>query len=250
MNAEKESTFLIVTGASSGIGLSILRSCLADSISVLAVSRTISDELKSLRSEFRAKGLSLKEVTGDVRADEAFESFESQLLSMDKVGRCLGMVANAGCIMTSSSLMPKMEQIEEMLSVNYLNTLKWILPVTRKLLKYRKGSIVYVSSNAVTHSFEGRAGYAASKAAMATYLKVMAREIGSRGVRCNIVSPGLTETKLMRASTTQEGIEDTLSKSALQKIADPNEIADTILFLISDKASHISGQDIVIDGGV
>ena len=118
------------------------------------------------------------------------------------------------------------------------------------MLKQRHASVVNISSSAAKYANSGRMAYAASKAAMTVAIKVMSRELAQKNITFNSISPGLTESKLMRNSTKEEHIKDYLKTVDNKRIAMPSEIAYLISFLISDKNTHITGQDISIDGGI
>ena len=117
-------------------------------------------------------------------------------------------------------------------------------------IKKRSGSIVAVSSSAAIDANPGRLAYASSKAALSTALRVFSKELGKINVRCNIVAPGLTDTKLMRNSTEKNQIDDFINTLSLKRVGKPNEIASTILFLCEDESSFMTGQVICVDGGI
>ena len=96
----------------------------------------------------------------------------------------------------------------------------------------------------------GRLAYASSKAALSTALRVFSKELGKINVRCNIVAPGLTNTKLMKNSTEQKQIEDFINTLSIKRVGKPEEIANTILFLCEEESSFITGQIISVDGGI
>ena len=118
------------------------------------------------------------------------------------------------------------------------------------MIKSKNGSIINISSSSAIEGNEGRLAYAASKSALSTSTKVMARELSSFNIRCNTVSPGLTDTKMMNDSTTLENKEKKIKELILKRVAKPEEIANTILFLASHQSSYITGEVIKVDGGM
>ena len=118
------------------------------------------------------------------------------------------------------------------------------------MMRQKRGSIINISSSAAIEGNEGRTAYAASKAAMICATQVMAKELGRYNIRVNAVAPGLTETDMMRESTKPDALEETLARTCLKRVGDPDEIANAILFLASDLASYVTGQTIRVDGGM
>ena len=120
----------------------------------------------------------------------------------------------------------------------------------KRLVKFKKGSIVYISSSASIDGNEGRSSYSASKAALNAQAKVLSREIGINNIRVNTIAPGLTDTDMMTDNTPKEIIDTTVSKISLKRIANPTEIANVALFLASHLSNYITGQIIRVDGGM
>ena len=118
------------------------------------------------------------------------------------------------------------------------------------MLRQCKGSIVNISSSAAKFANSGRLAYGASKSAMSLAMRVMSRELAKKNILFNSILPGLTETNLMRKSTTEDDINEYLMRVDNKRFSHPIEIAYLINFLISDLNTHITGQEISIDGGI
>ena len=118
------------------------------------------------------------------------------------------------------------------------------------MIKKKEGSIVNISSSSAIEGNEGRIAYASSKSALVTSTKVMARELSSFNIRCNTVSPGLTDTKMMRDSHTEENIKNKVNNLIIKRSAKPIEIANVVLFLSSNQSSYITGEVLKVDGGI
>ena len=112
------------------------------------------------------------------------------------------------------------------------------------------GNIIYISSSASIDGNEGRSSYAASKAALNAQAKVLSRELGRMNIRVNVIAPGLTDTDMMLSNTPKHIIEETISKTSLERVGKPEEIAKTALYLASDLSSYVTGQIIRVDGGM
>ena len=118
------------------------------------------------------------------------------------------------------------------------------------MLKEKKGSIINISSSAAYENNEGRSAYASAKSSIITLSKVLAKEVGKKNIRVNVVSPGLTNTSMLRDSSTQNFINEKIDQISLKRIAEPTEISKVILFLASDLSSYVTGEVIKVDGGL
>jgi 3-oxoacyl-[acyl-carrier protein] reductase len=119
----------------------------------------------------------------------------------------------------------------------------------RKMIAKRRGVIVNISSVSALTGTGGQTNYAASKGAAVSFTKSLAREVGSMGIRVNAVAPGLIETELI-ASMKPEIVEKIVKSSSLARIGKAQEVAEVVAFLASDRASYITGQCLVVDGGI
>ena len=160
------------------------------------------------------------------------------------------MVNNAGVIQTSLFQMTKIENIKKIFEVNYFSQLQFTQIILKKMMKKRKGSIINISSTSSIDAETGRLSYSSSKSALATSSKVLSRELGAFNIRVNVIAPGLTDTDLMRNNHSDEIIENVKKNISLKRIAEPEEIANVVLFLASDRSSYINGQVIRVDGGM
>ena len=145
------------------------------------------------------------------------------------------------------------EDWERVISINLTGTFIWCNLVTNHMVKNKnKGSVVTVSSIASHFGFEGRSAYTASKCGVIGLTKVLSNELSDKNIRVNCISPGFTETSLLKEKI-KEGIinrNELLNKNAIKRIADPSEISNVILFLLdNNKSSYITGQNIFVDGG-
>ena len=159
------------------------------------------------------------------------------------------VVNNAG--ITKDTLMLRMneEQWDSVITNNLKSVFNLTKQVLRPMLRARKGSIINMSSVVGVFGNAGQANYAASKAGIFGFTKSIAKEVGSRGIRCNAVAPGFIETEM-----TEELDEKTktafLANIPLKRLGKAEEVADLCVFLASDKSAYISGQTISICGGL
>ena len=142
------------------------------------------------------------------------------------------LVNNAGEIFTALFQMTSLEKIEHMLKINYVSQMLFTQYISRQMMKQRFGNIINVSSSATLNANRGRVAYASSKAALITSTRVLAKELGPYNIRANVIAPGLTDTRMMKNSTSEEALNETIDRLCLKRVADPDEIAKSILFII------------------
>ena len=160
------------------------------------------------------------------------------------------LVNNAGEIFTALFQMTSVEKIEHMLKINYVSQMLFTQYISRQMMKQRFGNIINVSSSAALNANRGRVAYASSKAALITATRVLAKELGPYNIRANVIAPGLTDTGMMKNSTSEEALNETIDRLCLKRVADPDEIAKSILFLSSDLSSYVTGHVLRVDGGM
>ena len=238
----------IVTGASRGIGRAIALDFARSGANVAIVGRDRAalDETLSLCSAARegSQGLVL---TGDASDREQVDGIVAAAL--ERFGRVDFAVANAGQSADALLLRLKPETIEQMLSANLKSAFHLCGAAARPMMKQRSGSIVLISSIVGLTGNPGQAAYAASKAGLLGLAKSLAKELGSRNIRVNAVAPGLIETA-MTEHMTAEMREYLLKQTALGRPGKPEDVSGVVTFLCSQAAEYITGQTLVVDGGV
>jgi 3-oxoacyl-[acyl-carrier protein] reductase len=236
----------IVTGASRGIGRAIALKLAAAGANVACVSRSL-DSVKETVAAIEALGRKAKGYAVDVAdfnaVDEAVKQIGEGFETIDV------LVNNAG--VTRDTLLMRMtsEDWDFVIQTNLKGAFNWTKAVTRQMLRQRSGRIVNISSVVGLMGNAGQANYAASKAGLLGFTKSIAREFASRGVTCNAVCPGFIETD-MTDVLSPEIKEKVLAQVPLGRLGKPEEIADAVGFLCGPGASYITGQTIVVDGGM
>lgn len=239
----------VVTGCRRGIGRAILERFVEEGADVWACVRTIDDEfsetVKALRDQH---GTSVTPVSFDMSSADAVKEGARAILSANQPIDIL--VNNAGVIMTGPFHMMSLESARGLFEVNFFSQLLLTQYISRSMIRHKRGSIVNIASSAGIEGNEGRTAYAASKAALMTASRVMARELAVHGIRVNAVAPGLTETDMMSSSTAPDALAATLGRLCLRRTGRPEEIANAVLFLASDQSSYMTGQVLRVDGGM
>jgi 3-oxoacyl-[acyl-carrier protein] reductase len=228
----------LVTGGSRGIGRAV----------ALELGRAGADVVVGYRAEAGEAEAVASEIGG--RAVQADVSDPKQAKALvDEAGEIDVLVNNAGT--TRDGVLARMldEDWRTVLETNLSSTFYTCRAAARGMMKRRGGAIVNVSSIVGVHGNWGQTNYAASKAGIIGFTKSLARELGSRGVRANVVAPGYVKTALTDAIP-EEGREAMLGNTPLGRLGDPEDVAAAIRFLVSDEAAFITGEVLLVDGGL
>lgn len=236
-----EGKTILVTGASSGIGRATAIECSKMGASVIITGRNE----ERLNETFKAlEGDGHQQIVADLTNQEDIDNLVSQICALD------GLVNNAGLGRNKPIGFIKMDDLEY---VYQTNVFACIL-LTKSLLKKKKinkgGSLVFTSSISSRLNTPGIAMYASSKAAVSSFMRSCAVELGEKQIRSNAVLPGMVETKLItRGDYTEEDLDKDRNLYPLKRYGKPHEIAYAIIYLLSDASSWVTGTSLVVDGG-
>jgi 3-oxoacyl-[acyl-carrier protein] reductase len=232
----------LVTGGSRGIGAAISRELAAAGAKVAVNYRAGQEAADQVAGEI--SGLAVQaDVSNPAEAKALIERVEGELGDID------ALVNNAG--VTRDTLIARMtdDDWETVIDTNLRGTFNTCRAVSRKMLRRRAGSIVNLSSVVGLHGNPGQANYAASKGGIIGLTKALARELGSRGVRVNAIAPGYISTELTDVlNDEQRGL--ILQNTPLGRLGEPEDVAGAVRFLCSDEAAFITGEVLLVDGGL
>lgn len=234
----------IVTGGTTGIGKEIALTLAQDGFDVV-INYLTYDE--SVKTEIESMGRKCMMIEGNVTSMEDMEKMTKEV--MDTLGRIDVLVNNAG--ITRDTLLIRMseEDFDSVIDVNLKGvfcTMKNIVPI---MMKQKSGRIINISSVVGVHGNAGQVNYSASKAGILGMTKSLAQEVASRGILVNAVAPGFIATRMTdKLNDAQK--EHILNQIPLKRMGMPKDIANAVAFLASDKASYITGQTLVVDGGM
>jgi len=227
-----------VTGASRGIGRAVARELANGGADVVIGYRSGRDEAEELAGELGGRA-----VQADVSSPEDAKRLVGEAGDVDI------LVNNAG--LTRDGLLARMSDDDwrTVIETNLSSVFYTCRAVTRPMMRKRRGVIVNISSIVGVHGNWGQTNYAASKAGIIGFTKSLARELGSRGIRANVVAPGYVKTQLTDVLP-DEATAAMVEQTPLGRVAEPAEIAGAVRFLASDEASFITGDVLLVDGGL
>ena len=239
---------VVITGCNKGIGKATLEKFAKYKANIFVCVRSDTKEFRKIINNLKKK------------YKVKIYIFKLDLLEKSNISDCVSkiykitknidiLVNNAGILSNSLFQMTSAKQLEEMFQVNYFSQIYLTQMISRAMTKNKKGNIIFVSSTSGINGDYARFAYSSSKAAVLNSVKTLSKELSGHNIRVNAISPGLTKTDLMQSNTKENIIKSEIEKISLKRIATPNEIADVIIFLASEKSSYINGNNIIIDGG-
>lgn len=243
---------VIVTGAGSGIAQAVATRLLEQGANVVAIDL----DTTSLTTAFAKYPEQLLLINADVSDFDAMQ--EAVDASLERFSCVDKLVCGAGRLQMGAVSELNTQQWAHTFATNTTGVFNLCHIVSKHMIERQRGAIVNISSNAATTPRSGMAAYAASKAAVTQLSRCLGLELANQGIRVNVVSPGSTDTPMQQAMWEQGSSRQTVIEGSaaqyrlgipLKKIATPDEIADAVLFLLSDQASHITMHDLRVDGG-
>jgi 3-oxoacyl-[acyl-carrier protein] reductase len=228
----------LVTGGSRGIGRAIAAELANAGAQVVVGYRSGAEEAEGVASEIGGKA---------IQADVSDPDEAKRLV--EEAGEVDVLVNNAG--VTRDGLLARMpdEDWRSVLDTNLGGAFNTCRAASRGMMKRRSGAIVNISSVVGVHGNPGQTNYAASKAGIIGFTKALARELGSRGVRANVVAPGYISTRLTN-ELPEELRQTMLANTPLGRFGEPQDVAGAVRFLCSDAAAFVTGEVLLVDGGL
>ena len=238
---------VIVTGATRGLGLAISTSLAAAGYQVIAVARKSSEALTAAGAAAARAGAGAIQFRAlDLSATSAIAGFVSAVRK--EFGAPYGLINNAGLGTASVLAMMRDDQLEALVRLNTIAPMILSKYVVRSMMSEKRGRIVNMASIVASTGYHGLSVYSATKASLIGFTRSLAREVGPLGITVNAVAPGFIATEMteMLDAADRERIQ---RRSALRRLAEPEDVAALVEFLLSEKAKNITGTILTVDAG-
>ncbi len=236
----------VVTGSSRGIGLAIARTLGKNGARVVINSRS-EERINSISSELQKEGLQVVGVGVDIQTRDGADKLIQK--AIDEWGGIDILVNNAGINRDSLFLRMNEEDWEEVIKTNLNGMFHCTKAAVRSMTRKRWGRIINISSVVGLTGNPGQANYSAAKAGIIGFTKTLAQEFGIRNITANVIAPGFIETE-MTDRLPEKIKKQMLDRIPMQKFGSCEDVAEMVKFLASDEAGYITGQVLVVDGGL
>ena len=242
-----EGKIALITGASKGIGRAIANTFAEHGANIAFTYLSSVEQGESLVEQLKVKGVDAKGYRSDASNLEAAQELITDVIQ--DFGKFDILINNAG--ITRDNLIMRMSESEwdDIMEINLKSCFNTVKAAFRPLMKQRSGSIINMSSVVGIKGNLGQANYAASKAGIIGFSKSVALELGSRGIRCNVVAPGFIETE-MTAGLDEKVVQTWRDAIPLKRGGSPEDVANACVFLASDYSTYITGQVLQVNGGL
>jgi 3-oxoacyl-[acyl-carrier protein] reductase len=237
----------IVTGGTKGIGRAVSLLLAEEGARVVANFSRDVEAAENLMSEAKSKRLGIGLYKADVTQFEQVKEMVEETFA--QYGKIDILVNNVGLVRDNFLMLMSDEEWDSLLRANLTSLFHCCKAVIRKMIPQRKGKIINISSISGILGTSGQTNYAATKGGMISFTKSLARELGSFHIHVNAVAPGLIESEVV-STMPKEKVDAILKSSSLGRIGKPEEVAKVVLFLASEHSDYITGQTIVVDGGI
>lgn len=237
----------LITGGTRGIGKGICEKFAQEGATVVFTYLSSEEKANALANELSANGVEVLAVRSDASQLEQAEKLIETII--EKYGQLDVVVNNAGVTRDNLLMRMKEEDWDAVMNTNLKSVFNLTKSVQRPMLKQRSGSIINISSVVGVQGNAGQSNYAASKAGIIGFSKSIAKELGSRNIRCNAIAPGFIETEMTEALD-EKVVEEWRKSIPLKRGGTPEDVANAAVFLASDLSAYVTGQTISVCGGM
>ncbi len=243
----------VISGGAAGIGREVALT-LAELGAKVLVLDIDNESMKLLQSEAESKQLAIRTSHCDISSPQ--QVADAFILAKATFGPVSVVVASAAIALYTDFVSMTDSELDRVMAVNLQGALVCAREGMKQMSEINRGNVIFISSVQATHSLRGCVAYAATKAGLIAAARTLSLEAGPLGIRVNSISPGTIDTPMLRrdlASMNREQADEFLANvreaNVLDRIGNPNEVANVVTFLVSESASYITGTDIRVDGG-
>ncbi len=240
----------LITGSNRGLGFELLKSLSSEGYNIIACTRSKnSDFTKEIEQISKTNNNKIYNIIFDLSDLDETQNQLSKFLNNYEQSIDV-LINNAGVLKNSLMLMTPIKEVENIFRVNVFSLIFITQLVVKKMLKYKKGVILNISSISAKENNLGRSIYSSSKNAVESLTKSMSKEFARYNIRVNCISPGLIDSEMLRNNTTEENLQKTMNRISSKRLGTFKDIYKLVSFLCSDNSSYINGQIISVDGGI
>lgn len=238
----------VITGCNRGIGRAILERFASEGANVVAVTRTIQEDIQNFYDIISDRhGIQIIPIRMDLSEESSIKLAMKEIFDLNIPIDIL--VNNAGIASGGFMLTSGINKVKDVFQINYFSQIQISQYIVKSMMRHKKGSIIFMSSILGLASMAGGTAYGASKAAISQLVRSLSQEVGSFGIRVNAIAPNLINTD-MASQMENKSHEAMIQRCAMKRMGKPEEVAALAAFLASDDSSYITGQTIRIDGGM
>lgn len=234
---------VIITGVSKGLGLGVANQLLSKGYKVAGFSRKKTSQIKKIEKKFKNKFFFFEL---DIKNHEDFDKF---LIKIKKFGKIYGLINNAGTVNEELLVKQDINDIKNLIDTNLIGPILLTKKIIRYMMINNLGRIINISSIVAKSGYKGTVAYSSTKSGIEGFTRAMARELGGRNITVNAVAPGYMKTDLTK-SMDQRKLEQIIRRTPLRRAGKVEDVVGLIVFLLSKEATFISGQTILVDGGL
>lgn len=245
-NAQQQAPVIVISGGSRGLGLSLVNKFLAEGCQVATFSRSKTSEVAALEDQYETTDRFLWQQVDGANEDDLRAAIRNITKSWGGIDT---LINNAGTGHDGLLALQRMQDVDQLLDVNLRSAILLTQLCSKSMIRNKAGSIVNISSVNSVRGHSGVAVYSATKAALDGLTRSLARELGPMNIRVNSVAPGYFESAMV-GELSQDAKKRIQRRTPLGRLADPSEITEAVYFLASQQGSFITGQTLVVDGGL